>query len=218
MILVIQYFVEVASFLDFARYVCALREYPLRVYEFSYNKKNIFSSRKILSKSILHFFIVTEKDGRYISYDPLGGKESASIVNEITRTGSYAPIVELDSLPFPIKLTKKIYDKFKPIKIHGLGDLARLTYDPEWPDDYEFTLLAFPHKKKWIIGYITKIELDDTFFCFNYVELDYEPPSPFLKYSGHKGGQAEFTNKFQHGYPYLPVVKLKSGHPIFGFN
>ena len=179
-------------------------------------KKNIFSTRKILSSTILHFFVVSEQDGRYISYDPLGGKESYSIVNEITTTGTYAPIVELDSLPFPIKLTKRVKDKFKPIKIHELGDLARLTYDPEWPDDYQFTLLAFPYKKKWLVGYITKIDLDDTFFCFNYVTLDYEPTGPFLKYSGHKGGEAEFTNKFQHGFPYLPVVKLKSAHPIFG--
>ena len=213
--MVIQYFVEMNSFADFARYVCA-RQHPLRVYQFSYKKKNIFSTRKILSSTILHFFVVSEKDGRYISYDPLGGKESYSIVNEITKTGTYAPIVELDSLPFPIKLTKRVKDKFKPIKIHELGDLARLTYDPEWPDDYEFTLLAFSFKKKWIVGYITKIDLDDTFFCFNYVTLDYEPTGPFLKYSGHKGGKAEFTNKFQHGYPYLPVIKLKSAHPIFG--
>ena len=91
--MVIQYFVEVSSFLDFARYTCALREYPLRVYKFTYKNKNIFSSRKLLANSILHFFVVSEKDGRYISYDPLGGKESASIVNEITKTGTYAPIV-----------------------------------------------------------------------------------------------------------------------------
>lgn len=214
--MVIQYFVEVASFLDFARYVCALRDHPLRVYQFEYKKKNIFSTRKILSNSILHFFVMSEKDGRYISYDPLGGKESTSIVNEITGPGKYAPIVELDSLPFPIKQSKTIKDKFITIQIHELGDLARLTYDPEWPENYEFTLLSFPHKKNWLIGYITRIDLDSTFFCFNYVKLDFEPKEPFLKYTGHKGGKAEFTSHFQHGFPYLPVVKLKSGHPVFG--
>ena len=104
--MVIQYFVEVASFLDFARYVCALRENPLRVYQFEYKKKNIFSTRKILSNSILHFFVSSEKNGRYVSYDPLGGKESASFVDEITKTGTYAPIVELDSLPFPLNNQK----------------------------------------------------------------------------------------------------------------
>ncbi|NND86242.1 MAG: hypothetical protein HKM23_02705 [Nitrosopumilus sp.] len=212
----VQYFVEVASFLDFARYTCALREYPLRVYKFKYKNKNILSSRKLLNNSILHFFVVSDKDGRYISYDPLGGKETAEIVNEITKTGAYAPIVELDSIPFPIKLTKTIKDKFKTIKVHELGDLVRLTYDPEWPDNYEFTLLAFPYKKKWLVGYITRIDLEKTFFCFNYVALDCEPSMPFLKYTGHTGKQAEFTNRFQHGFPYLPVVKLKSAHPIFG--
>ena len=53
-------------------------------------------------------------------------------------------------------------------------------------------------------------------YCFNYVELDYEPNGPFLKYSGHEGKAPEFTNKFQHGFPYLPIIKLKQGHPLFG--
>jgi hypothetical protein len=49
------------------------------------------------------------------------------------------------------------------------------------------------------------------------VELDTEPDKPFIKYSGHKGTPAQFTDTFQHGFPYLPVVKLKKEHTIFGF-
>ena len=67
-----QYFVQTASFLDFARFVCAFREYPLRTYFFKYKGKKIFSSRKVLQNSILHFYTDDIKDGRYISYDPRG--------------------------------------------------------------------------------------------------------------------------------------------------
>ena len=214
--MVIQHFVECSSFLDFARYVCALREYPLRVYEFSYKKKKVFSTQKILSNSIIHFFTFTEKGGRYITYNYEHGKESADIVNEASKIRNYAPIIELDSLLFPLRQTKTIKEKFKPIKVHSLGDLVRLTYDPELPEDNKFTLLAFPYRKQWIIGYITEINLDETIYCFNYVELQSKPPYSFLKYSEHKGGAVEFINKFQHGFLYLPIVKFKSYHPIFG--
>ena len=214
--MVFQYFVETASFLDFARLVCAFREYPLRVYLFKYKGKMIFSSRKILSNSILHFYTSSTKDGRYISYNAQDGKELADVVNSATTLTLYAPIVEIDSLPFPIKGAKKIKDKFKSIKIHELGDLARLTYNPELPENIEPTLYAFPYKKKWVVGYITEMELDDRVYLFNYHELESEPKMPFIKYSGHEGKHTEFSDRFSHGYHYFPVVKLKTGHPIFG--
>ena len=214
--MVFQYFVETGSFLDFARLVCAFREYPLRVYLFKYKGKMIFSSRKILSNSILHFYIGATKDGRYISYNPQNGKELADVVNSATTLTQYAPIVEIDTLPFPIKGSKRIKDKFKTIKIHGLGGLARLTYNPELPENMEPTLYAFPYKKKWVVGYITIMELDERVYCFNYHELDSEPKLPFIKYSGNEGKPTEFSDKFQHGYHYFPVVKLKKCHPIFG--
>ncbi|WP_237087750.1 MULTISPECIES: hypothetical protein [Nitrosopumilus] len=203
------------SFLDFARFVCAFREYPLRVYAHKLYGKMVLSCRLVLSNSILAFYTDYEK-GRYVEYDPKGGKETAKIVNSIQSNSNYAPIVHLDSLPFPIKSHKKISGKFKTSKVLDLGNLARLTYDPEWPDDPKVTLLCFPRRKKWIIGYMSLIELDEAVYCFYYVELDKEPDKPFIKYSGHKGVPAQFTDIFQHGYPYLPVVKLKKGHPIFG--
>lgn len=210
------HFVEVDSFLDFARFICAFREYPLRVYAHKLHGKMILSSRMVLSNSILAFYTDYE-DGRYIEYDPKGGKETARVVSSIQSTSDHAPIVHLDALPFPIKQYKKISDKFKTSKVQDLGNLARLTYDPEWPEDPKVTLLCFPKGKKWIVGYMSEIELLETIYCFYYVELDTEPDKPFIKYSGHKGVPAQFTDMFQHGFPYLPVVKLKKKHPVFGF-
>ena len=209
------HFVEASSLLDFARYVCAFREYPLRVYSHELHGKKVLSTRTVLSNSILAFYTNYE-NGRYIEYDPKNGKETVKVVDSIQSTSQHAPIIHLLSLPFQVRNYKKASDKFKTSKVKDLGSLARLTYDPEWPDDPKVTLLCFPYRKKWIIGYMSMIELDETVYCMYYVELDEEPNKPFIKYSGHKGEAAQFTDIFQHGFPYLPIVKLKKEHPVFG--
>lgn len=211
-----QYFVKTASFLDFARLVCAFRKDPLRVYFFDYKGKKIFSTRKVLPNSILHYYTDEIKDGQYISYNPRGGLEVAEIVDATKTVSSYAPIIELDSTPFSIRSPKKIKDQFKTAKVHDLADLARLTYNPKLPEEVEPTLISFPYKKKWVIGYPTEIELLESVICFNYVEIDKEPKYPFLRYSSQEGKPIEFSNKFKHGYSFFPVVKLKQSHPIFG--
>ncbi len=99
-----------------------------------------------------------------------------------------------------------------------LGSLARLTYDPELPDEPDLTLFMFPQKQKWIAGYITKIDLEDTIYFFNHVKLDDEPSKPFLKYSLQEAKAPVFVDKFQHGYSYLPIIKLKKSHEIFGLH
>ncbi len=209
------HFIEVDSFMDFARYVCSFREFPLRIYAHKLQGKMVLSTRHVLSQSILAFYTKYEK-GRYIEYDAKGGKESAKVVDSISTPSNHAPIIHLESLPFSTTTPKKIINKFKTSKISELGDLARLTYDPELPDQPKVTLLCFPYGKKWIVGYMSTIELDETVYCFYYVELNKKPTKPFIKYSGHKGISAEFTDIFQHGFPYLPVVMLKKNHPIFG--
>ena len=108
-------------------------------------------------------------------------------------------------------------DKFKPIHVEDIGSLARVTYDPEFPEDSDTTLLAFKHKKKWIIGHLTSVDLEKTEYFFNYVELDAEPPKPFLQYSAQDVKATKFSDTFRHGYMYLPVIKLKD-HPIFGLH
>ena len=143
------HFVETASFSDFARYVCAFREYPLRVYSSKLNGKLVLSSRRILSNSLFSFYIPQPKTGRYISYSEEGGKERFAIINSTKTFAKYAPIIHLVSLPSNLTINpKQIKDKFKPIEVVDLGSLARLTYNPEFPDEPDVTLFLFPHKKK----------------------------------------------------------------------
>ena len=212
-------FVEVASLSDFARYVCASRENPLRAYSHKLNGKMILSSRRVLSNSLLSFYVPITKTGRYISYSEKGGKEQSNIVTSTKALTNYAPIINLSNIPSQFTVNpKRIKDKFKPIEVKDLGSLARLTYNPEFPDEPDLALFLFPHKKKWIIGYITTIDFDETLYFFNYVKLEKEPTKSFMQYSMLDNKEPFFTDTFRHGYQYLPIIKLKTHHKIFGLD
>ena len=213
------YFVETADFESFARYVCARRENPLRVYSHNLNQKKVFSSRRVLANSLFSIYTVSSKTGRYISYNAKSGKEECKVVSSTKSFSQYAPIINLHSLPKTFVVNpKKLEDKFTPIQVEDLDSLARLTYDPELPDESDLTLFIFPKKNKWIIGYVTSLDLEDALYFFNYVTLDSKPAKPFLQYSTNDNKPSVFTDKFQHGLTYLPIVKLKDCHSIFGLN
>ena len=40
----------------------------------------------------------------------------------------------------------------------------------------------------------------------------------FIKYQGNQGQDPEFSNSFDHGFSYLPIIKIKEESPIFGFS
>jgi hypothetical protein len=212
-------FVELSSFDDLARYACAFQEYPKRVYSQELDGSRIVSSSLTLANTLLIFYAQMPKSGRYISYQVTAGKEICDIVESTKNISHYAPIVHMDSEISPLSVkSEKITDQFHPIKVKDLGSLARLTYDPEFPDETNLTLYAMPHKKSWILGYITSLDMDEVYYNFNYVELDSEPIKHFIKYQGNRGKDPEFSNSFDHGYSYLPIIKIKSEHSIFGFS
>jgi len=212
-----QCFVELYSFNDLARFVCAFREYPLRVYSHELNGTRIFSSNISLANTFLLFYTPMKKFGRYVSYSAIGGKEHCDVVDSTKNISTYSPIIHFESEISPLKSElEKISDKFHPIRVKDLGSLARLTYDPELPDLTNLALYVVPHNNTWLIGYITSLQMDETFYQFNYMELDSEPNMPFLKYRGDDGKDPEFTYNFEHGYSYLSIIKLKNEHPIFG--
>ena len=212
-------FVELSCFDDLARYACAFQEYPKRVYSQELDGSRIISSSLTLANTLLIFYAQMPKSGRYISYQVTAGKEICDIVESTKNISHYAPIVHMESEISPLSAkSKKITDQFHPIKVKDLGSLARLTYDPEFPDETNLTLYALPHKKSWVVGYITSLDMDEVYYSFNYVELDSEPIKHFIKYQGNQGKDPEFSNSFDHGYSYLPIIKIKNEHSIFGFS
>ena len=214
-----QCFVELSSFNDLARFTCAFREYPLRVYSHEFNGTRVLSSGLTWANTLLLFYTPMTKFGRYVSYSATGGKEYCDSVESTKNISTYAPIIHLESeitsLPTEVEKTS---DKFHPIRVKDLGSLARLTYDPELPDETNLALYTIPHNNSWLIGYLTSLEMDDVFYQFNYVELDSEPMKPFVKYQGQEGKEPMFTDNFEHGFSYLSVIKIKKEHPIFGLS
>lgn len=213
-----QCFVELSSFNDLARFVCAFREYPRRVYSNELNGTRVLSSSLTLANTLLLFYTPMNKFGRYVSYSATGGKEYCDVVESTKNISTYAPIIHLENEITSLPIEKENpSDKFHPITVKDLGSLARLTYDPELPEETNLSLYAIPHNNSWVIGYLTSLEMDEIFYQFNYVELDSEPMKPFVKYQGHEGKEPEFSESFEHGFSYLSVIKLKEEHPIFGF-
>ena len=212
-------FVELSSFNDLARFACALQEYPKRVYSQELDDLRVISSSITLANTLLIFYSPMPKSGRYVSYQVNSGKEICDVVDSTKINSIYAPIVHMDSeiSSLPTK-SKKITDQFHPIKVKDLGSLARLTYDPEFPDEQNLTLYALPHKNSWVIGYVTSLEMDEVYYNFNYVELDSEPTKHFVKYQGNQGQDPEFSDNFDHGFSYLPIIKIKNEHSIFGLD
>ncbi len=212
-----EYYVELSSFDDLARLACALQEYPKRVYSQELDGTRIISSSLTLANTLLIFYAPIPKSGRYVSYQINSGKEICDIVESTKTNSNYAPIIHMESKisSLPVQ-SKKISDQFHPIQVKDLGSLARLTYDPEFPDEQNLTLYALPRNKSWVMGYITSLEMDAVYYNFNYVELNSEPTKHFIKYKGNQGHDPEFSNNFDHGYSYLPIVKIKSEHSIFG--
>ena len=212
-------FIELSSFDDLARYACAFQEYPKRVYSQEFDGLRIISSSQTLANTLMIFYVSMPKFGRYISYQVVAGKEICDIVGSTKNISHYAPIVHMESKisTLPVKL-EKIIDQFHPIAVQDLGSLARLTYDPEFPDEQNLTLYALPHKTFWVVGYITSLEMDEVYYNFNYVKLDSEPTKHFIKYRGNQGQDPEFSDSFDHGYSYLPIIKIKNEHTIFGFS
>ena len=212
-------FVELSSFDDLARFAWALQEYPKRVYSQKLNGSIILSTSITLANTLLIFYAPMFKLGRYVSYQINSGKEICDIVDSTKINSRYAPIIHMNSeiSSLPVK-SKKLSDQFHPIKVKDLGSLARLTYDPDFPDEQNLTLYAMPHKNSWVIGYITSLEMDEIYYNFNYVELKSEPTKHFVKYQGNQSQDPEFSNNFDHGFSYLPIIKIETGHSIFGLD
>lgn len=213
-----QCFIELSGFNDFARFVCAFREYPLRVFSHNLNGTRILSSNLTLANTLVLFYTPMTKYGRYISYQVSLRNEICDIVESTKNVSTYAPIIHMENDVSPLPTDDMPTDVFHPLRVQDLGSLARLTYNPEFPEEPNLTLYALPHKDSWVLGYLTSIDMDDTYYQFNYVELDSEPQKPFVKYQGHLGREPEFSNSFEHGFSYLPIIKIKSEHPIFGFD
>lgn len=213
-----QCFVEVINFDDFARYLCAFRPNPLVTFSHDFNGKRVYSTSLILANTMISLYAPFTKKGRYISYSIKEGKESCNVVDSAKEIARFSPIINLESTNYDLPVDNSLLiDKFHPIQVQDIESLARLTYDPESPDESIMTLYSFQLGKKWIVGYIVSVDFESETYYFYYVEVEKEPEKPFLRYRGIDGKESDFSEKLEHSYPLLPIIRIKN-HPIFGFN
>jgi len=121
-------FIELSSFNDLARYSCAFREYPQRVYSQELDGSRIISSSLTLANTLLIFYATMPKSGRYVSYQVTAGKEICDIVDSTKNISHYAPIIHMESKisPLPTK-SKKFSDQFHPIKVNDFFFVVNLS-------------------------------------------------------------------------------------------
>lgn len=218
--------IELASFADLARMACAYHQHPRRVYSFERNGVRVAAITMILTNTLVVMYAPlpkNDKSAKYIAYKiDSTKKESCSIAYKIANGTSSAPIIHLKSniTHLGVANTKdEIPNLFNPIELKDIGSLARLTYDPDFPEEPELTLYAVPvDNGLWAIGYIIMYEMDEVCYEFYHVMCEDEKQiMPFLRYRHDREQEPEFTDMVEHGYTYMPVVKLKKSHPIFGF-
>lgn len=216
--------VPLDSFDDLVRMACAPHEHPRRLYTFELDGTRVAATAVNLANTlvILHAPLPASDTGAgYATYVADGGRETCGVSKTASNASRNAPLIHLKSniTDLEIACTKdEIPDVFMPVELCDLASLARLTYDPDFPDTPDLTLYAvpMPDSGSWALGYVLLYEMDQPSYAFYYFVCDSRPSTLFLRYRHDADTLAEFTDRMEHGYLYMPIIKIKEPHPIFG--
>lgn len=176
-----------------------------------------------LANTLAVMYAPLPKDGRYVSYAIDGGRERTDVVDAASNAASYAPMIHVNSEPCLTHMEMNppaddIPDGLHPIELADLGSLARLTYDPDFPDDPDPVIYAVPVGGLWALGYVVAYDMEESHYVFYHVMLDAKPGKPFLRYGHDRVQEPELSDRIEHGYVYMPIVTVRDQHPIFGFD
>ncbi|MFZ0513948.1 MAG: hypothetical protein WAM14_20240 [Candidatus Nitrosopolaris sp.] len=166
------------------------------------------------------YFVKSEemKYGQYMAYRLTGVTEEVSVVDSVTNPSFiYTPIINVDK--FPATLTRKARVNKKSgyisIRLRDLSSLAKVAAYKTIYDEPPLPLLIFKEKSNFVVGSAISLIESDTISYFYYIVLDEEPTNSFLRYSSQKVEQPSFSNRIdEHGYVYLKLIRLASGHPL----
>lgn len=157
-------------------------------------------------------------DGVIVGANRLGVTEEVSVVDSVMNPSFiYTPIINVDK--FPATLTRKARVNKKSgyisIRLRDLSSLAKVAAYKTIYDEPPLPLLIYKEKNNFVVGSAISLIESDTISYFYYVVLDEEPTSSFLRYSSQKVEQPSFSNRIdEHGYVYLKLIRLASGHPL----
>lgn len=176
-----------------------------------------------LANTLVVMYAPLPKDGRYVSYAIDGGRERTDVVDAASNSASYAPIIHVNSEPCLTHMeadppADDIPDVLHPIELADMGSLARLTYDPDFPDEPDPVIYAVPVGGLWAMGYVVSYDMEESHYVFYHVMRDAKPDKPFLRYGHDRAQEPELSDRIEHGYVYMPIVTVRDQHPIFGFD
>ncbi|MGC1929646.1 MAG: hypothetical protein WA667_11770, partial [Candidatus Nitrosopolaris sp.] len=205
----------------FGRLVCALERTPVPAFSLVLNHQFVFAVQTdfIEGRPVIYFVKSEEmKYGQYMAYRLTGVTEEVSVVDSVTNPSFiYTPIINVDK--FPATLTRKARVNKKSgyisIRLRDLSSLAKVAAYKTIYDEPPLPLLIFKEKSNFVVGSAISLIESDTISYFYYIVLDEEPTNSFLRYSSQKVEQPSFSNRIdEHGYVYLKLIRLASGHPL----
>ncbi len=212
---------ELLNLNNFGRLVCALERTPVPAFSLVLNQQFVFAVQTdiIDGRPVIYFVKSEEMNyGQYLAYRITGVTEEVSVVDSVMNPSFiYTPIINVDK--FPATLTRKARLNKKSgyisIKLRDLSSLAKVAAYKTIYDEPPLPLLIFREKTHFVVGSVISLIESDTISYFYYVVLDEEPTNSFLRYSSQKVEQPSFSNRIdEHGYVYLKLIRLASGHPL----
>ena len=212
---------ELLNLNNFGRLVCALERTPVPAFSLVLNQQFVFAVQTdIIDGRPVIYFVKSEemKYGQYIAYRITGVTEEVSVVDSVVNPSFiYTPIINVDK--FPTMLTRKARvnknSGYISIRLRDLSSLAKVAAYKTIYDEPPLPLLIFKEKGNFVVGSAISLIESDTISYFYYVILDEEPTNSFLRYSSQKVEQPSFSNRIdEHGYIYLKLIRLASGHPL----
>lgn len=230
-------YIKLKSLNDFARLVCSLERIPIPIYEYSYQKSDIFAAQlDTLNGHSITYYVDNIKSGenQYLSYKINNNNEEAAMVHSIKDTSAlYSPIIKLSIPPQSFLKPAKIGATTKYTGV-GLRDLFSLSKLVAYHTIYEeSTLPLFLFSKtgsndsdlpdeesnmKYVLGsHLNLTDSSDTSY-FYYVLLEEVIEKYFMKFSMQKSTAPSFSNHIdEHGFIYLKIIKLHDMHPLIKF-
>lgn len=212
---------ELLNLNNFGRLVCALERTPVPAFSLVLNQQFVFAVQTdIIDGRPVIYFVKSEemKYGQYMAYRITGVTEEVSVVDSVVNPSFiYTPIINVDK--FPTMLTRKARvnknSGYISIRLRDLSSLAKVAAYKTIYDEPPLPLLIFKEKSSFVVGSAISLIESDTISYFYYIILDEEPTNSFLRYSSQKVEQPSFSNRIdEHGYIYLKLIRLASGHPL----
>jgi hypothetical protein len=213
--------VELLNLNNFGRLVCALERTPVPAFSLVLNQQFVFAVQTdiIDGRPVIYFVKSEEMNyGQYLAYRITGVTEEVSVVDSVMNPSFiYTPIINVDKFPATLTRRARLNKKsgYISIKLRDLSSLAKVAAYKTIYDEPPLPLLIFREKTHFVVGSAISLIESDTISYFYYVVLDEEPTNSFLRYSSQKVEQPSFSNRIdEHGYVYLKLIRLASGHPL----